>query len=114
MLTNRKLVDYVIWSVFSKSGQSGTWPKHLLCDGFRRNAAPKHQGGAAVASNSLPGLYRVYENSRVQALKQSPWPLLLTLLGKSGDFIMIHLLRECSVFVSIEVGKGNYYQMSGQ
>lgn len=66
-----------------------------------------------MGGNTIPGLYRVYDNNRVQTLKQSPWPLLLTLLGKSGESMMMDLLLDCSVFMYIETGKGNYYQISG-
>lgn len=47
-------------------------------------------------------------------MKQAPWPQLLQLLGKSGEFMMINLLLDCSIFLNVEAGHGNYYQLSGK
>ncbi|KAJ9129600.1 Telomerase reverse transcriptase [Pleurostoma richardsiae] len=38
---------------------------------------------------------------------------MLTLLGKSGESIMVDLLLDCSVFTSTEAGRSNYVQLSG-
>ncbi|KAM0332599.1 hypothetical protein ACHAQA_002883 [Verticillium albo-atrum] len=55
----------------------------------------------------------MYPNHHVQALKESPWPQLLMLLGKSGESIMIDLLVDGAIFVPVQAGIGNMYQLSG-
>jgi len=62
---------------------------------------------------SIPGLYSETRNPHVDALKSSPWPEVLALLGKAGDAIMADMLLEDAVFVSVDVGHGNYWQASG-
>lgn len=47
-------------------------------------------------------------------MKQAPWPQLLRLLGKSGELMMINLLLDCSLFLHVDAGHGNYYQLSGK
>lgn len=108
-----KIVDFVIWLLFSRE-QAGPWPKHILCDGFRRQAGPGpgRRPELATAPN-IPGLYPLYPNQHAHALKQAPWPQLLLLLGKEGERIMIDLLVDCAVFRSVKAGKGNFYQLSG-
>lgn len=83
-------------------------PHHLLCDGFRKHAGPRHH------SCSVQGLYSVFPNERVAVLKQTPWPQLLSLLGRAGEGMMINMLLDCAIFIPIEVGQSNYYQLSGQ
>lgn len=112
-------MDFVIWLLFSRvktsnnnnnhnSGSSNSKPQHLLCDGFRRGA------GQQAAPCSIQGLYSLYLNERVAILKQDPWPQLLHILGKSGESMMINLLLDCSIFLPVEAGQGNYYQLSGK
>ncbi|EAQ93265.1 hypothetical protein CHGG_01500 [Chaetomium globosum CBS 148.51] len=58
--------------------------------------------------------WSIYSQSEhVHALKQSPWPQLLMLLGKEGERIMIDLLVDCAIFRSVKAGKRNLYQMGG-
>lgn len=106
-----KIVDFVIWLLFSREG-AGSWPKHLLCDGFRRQAGPDNRPGPATTT-AIPGLCSVYPNQHVEALKMSPWPQLLMLLGSAGERIMIDLLVDCSIFMPVKTGKGNLYQLAG-
>lgn len=47
-------------------------------------------------------------------MKQSPWPQLLLLLGKFGESIMINMLLDCAIFLPVDAGQGNYYQLSGE
>ena len=103
-----KIVDFVIWVLFSRES-SKTWPKHLLCDGFRRQSMRSD----APTRTEIPGLYEAHRNQQVQALKESPWPQLLMLLGREGDRIMIDLLIDCAIFRAVKAGKGNFYQLSG-
>lgn len=108
MFMHTKIVDFVIWLLFSR--KSELRPKHLLCDGFRRQAI---RADAAASGTDIPGLYSIYPNQQVRALKGSPWPELLMLLGKEGERIMIDLLVDCSIFRTVKAGKGNLYQLSG-
>ena len=64
--------------------------------------------------NLIPGIYVIHPNQHVQELKQFPWPQLLALLGRSGEEIMIGLLLDCSIFLAIDAGRGNFYQLSGE
>ena len=100
--------------LFSKAKNTGTWPKHLLCDGFRRNHNSRLQGPSTNNAVNIPGIFSIYPNQRVERLKQSPWPEVLKLLGDSGDRIMMDLLLDSSVFLSVGSSQGNYYQISGQ
>ncbi|KAK1752439.1 hypothetical protein QBC47DRAFT_57775 [Echria macrotheca] len=105
-----EIVDFVIWLLFSREKPT-SWPKHLLCDGFRRTIG--HQADSRQAKNAIPGLYVAHANQHVQALKTEPWPQLLMLLGKAGERIMIDLLVDCAIFEPIQAGKDNLYQLSG-
>ncbi|KAF3355829.1 hypothetical protein VdG1_06567 [Verticillium dahliae VDG1] len=106
LFSQAEIVDFVVWLLFSQQGSNTTWPKHLLCDGFRRNATH-------AATSAIPGLLSMYPNHHVQALKKSPWPELLMLLGKSGESIMIDLLVDGAMFTPIQAGLDNMYQLSG-
>lgn len=124
-----EMVDYVIWLLFSREVKHGTWPKHMLCDGFRKSPTSRppqraqDQGSVSVpgsgksaattAQPNIPGVFQLHHNHCVKALKESPWPQLLTLLGRSGQRIMLDLLLDCSVFVAVKAGKGNYNQLTG-
>ncbi len=105
------MVDFVVWLLFSRE-PTGSWPRHLLCDGFRRLTGPTNRPNPA-ATTTIPGLYSAYPNQHVQALKASPWPQLLLLLGKEGERIMLDLLVDCAVFRFVKAGKGNLYQLVG-
>ena len=83
----------------------------MLCDGFRRHG--KAAAGAQTGGLEIPGLFVAHHNRRVEEIKASPWPQLLVLLGKAGEQIMIDLLLDCSIFLGVESGKDNLYQLSG-
>ncbi|KAG7118581.1 Telomerase reverse transcriptase like protein [Verticillium longisporum] len=104
LFSQAEIVDFVVWLLFSQQGSNTTWPKHLLCDGFRRNATH-------AATSAIPGLLSMYPNHHVQALKKSPWPELLMLLGKSGESIMIDLLVDGAMFTPIQAGLDNISRM---
>lgn len=61
----------------------------------------------------ISGLVLHYPNSHVGALKTRPWTDLLNLLGKDGEQIVLDLLLNAAVYTSVESGRGNYYQLSG-
>jgi telomerase reverse transcriptase len=63
--------------------------------------------------SAIPGVVSVYPNHHVTALKSSPWPQVLALMGKLGTMVMIDLILDCGVFIPVECGHGNYYQLSG-
>jgi telomerase reverse transcriptase len=102
-------VDFVVWLLFSRDIPAGRRPKHILCDGFRKSAGPNEQG-----TTNIPGLFSLYPNSHVKALRESPWPQLLALLGKAGEEIMIGLLVDASIYVAVEAGFNNYHQLTGK
>lgn len=83
-------------------------PHHLLCDGFRKHVGPRQH------PCSVQGLYSIYPNERVASLKQMPWQHLLSLLGRAGEGMMINMLLDCAIFIPIQIGQSNYYQLSGQ
>ncbi|KAF4948179.1 hypothetical protein FSARC_13818 [Fusarium sarcochroum] len=104
-----EIVDFVVWLLFSRDAQVGQRrPKHLLCDGFRKSAGPGDQG-----TSTIPGLFSLYPNSHVKALREAPWPQLLALLGKSGEKMMINLLVDASLYVAVQAGFNNYHQLTG-
>jgi telomerase reverse transcriptase len=47
-------------------------------------------------------------------LKNSPWPQILAIMGKEGQKIMIDLVLDCGIYIAIECGHGNYFQLSGK
>ncbi|KAJ6445860.1 RING-finger domain containing protein [Purpureocillium lavendulum] len=102
-----EIVDFVIWLLFHRQRASSERPKHLLCEGFSKGA------GEDATDSGIYSICRRHPNSQVDLLKQSPWTHLLALLGKSGERIMVNLLVDCSVFVAVGAGLGNYYQLSG-
>ena len=102
-------MDFAIWLLFSRD-KSGERPKNLLCDGFRRDSARRLQAKDSVTKGQIPGLYTVYINHHVRALKQDPWPQLLLLLGQAGERMMIDLLLDCSIFGHVAAGRDNYQQ----
>ncbi|KAK5663294.1 hypothetical protein OQA88_3721 [Cercophora sp. LCS_1] len=110
MYSQTEIVDFVIWLLFSRE-KPNSWPKHLLCDGFRRFTGSR--ADTRPARDGIPGVYVAFPNHRVKALKERPWPELLMLLGKEGERLMIDLLVDCAIFEAVESGQGNLYQLSG-
>lgn len=120
------IVDFVVWLLFSRSsarlreksvtgnGGGKGWPRHLLCDGFRKGVPPQGRSGEVGGGHhQIPGVYAVHPNNCVRTLKETPWPQFLLLLGKEGERIMLDLLLDCAVFVAVKEGKGNLVQVSG-
>ncbi|RGP76336.1 telomerase reverse transcriptase [Fusarium sporotrichioides] len=109
VFSQNDIVDFVVWLLFHREPHVvGKRPKHILCDGFKRSVGPNDQG-----TTSIPGVSSPYPNSHVKILRESPWPQLLALLGKAGEEIMIKLLVDASIYVAVEAGFNNYYQLSG-
>ena len=61
----------------------------------------------------IPGLVSLYPNAQVATLKDATWSSLLKRLGKAGVQIMLDLILDCGLFVEVEVGRDNFYQLSG-
>ncbi|GAB1310439.1 Telomerase reverse transcriptase [Madurella fahalii] len=112
VFSQSEIVDFVVWLLFSRE-TAGPWPKHLLCDGFRKQAGPTAHASPQTSRSNIPGVYSVYPNQHVQALKESPWPQLLMLLGKEGERTMIDLLVDGAIFRAVKAGNDNLYQLSG-
>ncbi|KAK2009947.1 hypothetical protein LZ32DRAFT_399188 [Colletotrichum eremochloae] len=108
-----EIVDFVIWQLFSRVQSHASWPKHLLCDGFRRRAQNAANANGQDNVRLIPGLASVHPNHHVRALKDNPWPQILMILGKSGEQIMINLLIDTAIFLPVKAGVGNLYQLSG-
>ena len=85
----------------------------MLCHGYQRvnNLRQPNENQCAIAG--IPGLVSYYPNSNVDLLKGAAWTGVLNLLGKEGDQIMLEILLDCGLFVAIDEGQGNYYQLSG-
>lgn len=107
-------MDFVVWLLFSKTKTPGAWPKHLLCDGFRRSRGFGPPGQLQNGERNIPGLFALHPNSHVERLKQEPWPQLMLLLGQSGERIMMDLLLDCAIFLPVSAGTNNYIQISGK
>ncbi|KAL0781131.1 hypothetical protein CaCOL14_002466 [Colletotrichum acutatum] len=105
-----EIVDFVVWQIFNRHAAR---PKHLLCDGFRRQAQNITDTKGHNRDSGIQGLVAVDPNHYVQALKKAPWPQVLMLLGKSGEQIMIDLLIDTAIFLPVRAGLGNMYQLSG-
>jgi telomerase reverse transcriptase len=106
-------VDFAVWLLFSRDKKGAERPRNLLCDGFRRESERRAHGKASATRGQIPGLFEVFTNNHVRALKQDPWPHLLLLLGKAGERIMIDLLLDCSIFSKLAAGRDNYQQLTG-
>ena len=107
------LIDFTIWRLFNKTHRHAHRPPHMLCHGYQRvnNLRQPHEDLCAIAG--IPGLVPYYPNSNVDLLKGATWMGVLSLLGKEGDQIMLEMLLDCGLFVAIDEGQGNYYQISG-
>ena len=101
--------------LFSRERNHTCPPKNLLCDGFRWKMASNRclQGDQGSLEADIPGLFSVYSNCRVQAIKEGHWVQLLSLLGKEGERIMIDLFLDHAIFHAVEAGRNNLYQLSG-
>ena len=85
----------------------------MLCHGYQRvnNLRRPDENQCAIAG--IPGLVSYYPNRYVDLLKGAAWTGVLSLLGKEGDQIMLEILLDCGLFVAIDEGQGNFYQLSG-
>ncbi|KAL1981064.1 hypothetical protein VTN96DRAFT_3129 [Rasamsonia emersonii] len=108
------IVDFVIATLFNRTGLSYQKPQHLLAHGFQRATARQFMDrNIGAMACSIPGVVFQYPNHHVSTLKKAPWTDVLALLGKSRDEIMIRLLLDCGIFCCLDRNKGTYYQLSG-
>lgn len=110
---SNKIVDFVIWHLFSKTYRNVPKPLHLLCHGYQRTSMACQTVWRQDLTGPLPGIVPYYPNDHVTTLKGPAWADLFTLLGKEADWLVLDLLLDRDVFVSVESGVGNYYQLSG-
>lgn len=113
-LTAAQIVDFAIWTTFSKISSPNSRAKHLLCQGFRKDVSARSVHRGEIATSAIPGVISTYPNHHVAAMKASPWPEVLALMGKEGERMMIDLILDCGIFLAIESGRGSYHQLSGQ
>ena len=64
--------------------------------------------------SGIPGVISHFPNCHVATIRGSLWSALLKLIGKEGERIMLDLLLECGIFLPIEKGENNFYQLSGK
>jgi telomerase reverse transcriptase len=102
----------VIWLLFRRS--TSHRPSHLLCHGFQRAAhSDRAHNDHADVTSSVPGLAERAPNSLVRTLKEPVWCRLHALLGQGGDCVIMDMLLKCALFLPVNGGSGNYYQLSG-
>jgi telomerase reverse transcriptase len=108
------LIDFALWCLFYRTHRQAHKPPHILCHGYQRvrNEGQVNQGHCALAG--IPGLVSHYPNSNVDTMKDSAWAETLGLLGKEGNEIMLDMVMLCGIFVAVNGGQGNYYQLSGK
>jgi telomerase reverse transcriptase len=63
---------------------------------------------------AIPGIVSQYPNNHVSILRGQVWNDLLVLMGSGKNCIMLELILDCGIFTTIESGRGNLYQLSGQ
>lgn len=63
---------------------------------------------------NIPGIVSRYPNGYVSTLKNETWAQIFALLGRKGDQIMLDLILGSAIFVSVESGNHNYYQLCGR
>ncbi|CAH0028696.1 unnamed protein product, partial [Clonostachys rhizophaga] len=102
-----EILEFVVWLLFNREKTTNTQPCHVLCNGF--DVKP---GNGDKGTTSIPGVYCRFPSSSFDALKEAPWPQVLALLGQSGERLMIDLLLDYSLFVAVDAGHGNFYQLS--
>ena len=85
----------------------------MLCHGFQRANACRKAEEELCAIGSIPGVVSHYPNEHVNNVKGALWADILRLLGKEGDKTMLDLILNTGLFVTVNNGKGNLYQLSG-
>jgi telomerase reverse transcriptase len=103
----------VIYLLFNRIYRYTNKPPHIICQGYQRSSAARSANQDHGASAGIPGLVSRFPNVHVDTLKSPLWADLLRLLGRAGESAMIDLVLDCGVFIAVNIGQGNYYQLSG-
>ena len=107
------VVDFAIWLLFHRIHRQTHRPPHLLCHGYQRATNSKQANDEQCAVAGIPGLTSHYPNNNVSILKSAGWMQIHGLLGKEGDRIMLDLILDCGIFIKVDSGQSNFYQLSG-
>lgn len=111
LLTVLQLVNFAIWKLSRSSKRS----HHILLNGKENQASGygmNRNGSGEWSPKPRVEVYGQAEHER--SLKAEPWNTIVHLLGRRGDAIMRSLLLDCGVFVPLQAGKENFYQLSGK
>lgn len=63
-----ELVDFVVWSLFTRRYRSVSRPPHVLCNGFAHAIAGQSTAAHAAASEGLVGVQRLRRNVQVDRI----------------------------------------------
>lgn len=111
--TQSELIDFAIWLLFNKIHQQSFRPSHMLCHGYQRARGSKQSGNDQYTMAGIPGIVPHYPNDNVSILKGAQWNKVLNLLGKDSERVMLNMIICCGIYVMVENGRGNFYQLSG-
>lgn len=102
-----EVLEFVIWHLFNASSSGPGRPKHVLCTGLQRGIDPER-------SSVAPGIIQCHPSENLRQLKSEAWNRIFAALGAAGESIAASLFLDCGLFSSLDDGKDNYYQVSGQ
>ncbi|KAH6671184.1 hypothetical protein B0J14DRAFT_89832 [Halenospora varia] len=108
-----EIVDFAIWSLFSKGNAPHGRVQHLLCQGFRKDISSRAVIRGENHTSGIPGVVATHPNHHIATMKAPPWSQVLNLLGKEGEKLMIDLILDCGIFIEVGKGCGIYHQLSG-
>ncbi|MCJ1432065.1 hypothetical protein MMC27_001421 [Xylographa pallens] len=111
--SQHEIVNYAISSLFNKIYRQDHKPSHILCHGYQRVFTPRESCDDHNTTAGIPGLLSLYPNAQVASLKDAAWSGVLKRLGKAGAQIMLDLILDHGLFVEVDVGRDNFYQLSG-
>ena len=111
--TQSELIDFAIWLLFHRVHRQIFRPPHMLCHGYQRVRSPQQASDELCPLAGIPGIVSHYPNGNVSSLKSAVWDDVLQLLGKEGEQVMLGMIIHCGIFVRVENGRDNLYQLSG-
>lgn len=103
----------MIWLLFKDHRAYSQRPRHVLCHGLAKAAAPVVSEDECMHTTFLPGIVRQHPNDSIDRLKSSTWSDVALVLGEDAEDILSNLLLDCGVFIPMSAGKDNYFQLSG-
>ncbi|KEF53771.1 uncharacterized protein A1O9_10172 [Exophiala aquamarina CBS 119918] len=109
----KEIVDFVIWLLFKDHRVYSQRPRHVLCHGLAKAAAPLVSEADSMQTTFLPGIVQQHPNDSIERLKSSTWSNIALLLGEDAEGILSNMLLDCGIFVRMSEGKDNYFQLSG-